>query len=284
MNTQSITVSAAGDYTVTVLDSNGCDATATATVTVFTEPVISLEDVEICADFAPATIDGPSGFVSYSWSNGATTEDISVMTSGVYTLTVVDANGCDASASATVTINPEPTITLQDVEICADFAPATVQGPAGFASYTWSTGATTQNISVSVSGVYTLTVVDANGCDATASATVTINPEPTITVESVTVCDDQAPVTLFGPAGFASYAWSTGSNAQNITVGASGTYTLTVIDAKPINAIMTRVASVFSSNIPILSAAGLLTIIPGIIFVMFLRKYLVKGFSLGRID
>lgn len=59
---------------------------------------------------------------------------------------------------------------------------------------------------------------------------------------------------------------------------------LTVIDAKPINAIMTRVASVFSSNIPILSAAGLLTIIPGIIFVIFLRKYLVKGFSLGRID
>ena len=59
---------------------------------------------------------------------------------------------------------------------------------------------------------------------------------------------------------------------------------LTVIDAKPINAIMTRVASVFSSNIPILSAASLLTIIPGIIFVIFLRKYLVKGFSLGRID
>ena len=59
---------------------------------------------------------------------------------------------------------------------------------------------------------------------------------------------------------------------------------LTVIDAKPINAIMTRVASVFVSNITTLSAAGLLTIIPGLFFVIFIRKYLVKGFSLGRID
>ena len=59
---------------------------------------------------------------------------------------------------------------------------------------------------------------------------------------------------------------------------------LTVIDAKPINAIMTRVASVFVSNITILSAAGVLTIIPGLFFVIFIRRYIVKGFSLGRID
>ena len=59
---------------------------------------------------------------------------------------------------------------------------------------------------------------------------------------------------------------------------------LTVIDVKPINAIMTRVASVFVSNITTLSAAGLLTIVPGIILIIFIRKYLVKGFSLGRID
>ncbi len=59
---------------------------------------------------------------------------------------------------------------------------------------------------------------------------------------------------------------------------------LTVVDAKPIGAIMTRVASVFVANISILSAAGILTLIPGVIFVIFVKKHLAKGFSMGRID
>jgi len=59
---------------------------------------------------------------------------------------------------------------------------------------------------------------------------------------------------------------------------------LTVVYAKPISAIMTRVASVFVANISILSAAGILTLIPGVIFVIFVKKNLARGFSMGRID
>ena len=58
---------------------------------------------------------------------------------------------------------------------------------------------------------------------------------------------------------------------------------LTVVNAKPIGAIMTRVASVFIANISILSAAGILTLIPGVIFVIFVRKHLARGFSMGRV-
>jgi len=58
---------------------------------------------------------------------------------------------------------------------------------------------------------------------------------------------------------------------------------LTVVYAKPIGAIMTRVASVFVANISILSAAGILTLIPGVIFVIFVKKHLARGFSMGRV-
>jgi len=60
--------------------------------------------------------------------------------------------------------------------------------------------------------------------------------------------------------------------------------TLTTIDVKPIGAIMSRVSNVFTANVPILSAAGVLTLIPGILIVILVRRHLTRGFSLGRVD
>ena len=60
--------------------------------------------------------------------------------------------------------------------------------------------------------------------------------------------------------------------------------TLTTIDVKPIGAIMSRVSNVFTANVPILSAAGVLTLIPGILIVILVRCHLTRGFSLGRVD
>ena len=59
---------------------------------------------------------------------------------------------------------------------------------------------------------------------------------------------------------------------------------LTTIDVKPIGAIMSRVSSVFNANVPILSAAGVLTLIPGILIVILVRRHLTRGFSMGRVD
>ncbi len=68
-------------------------------------PNISLTDVSVCIEEAPVIITAPSGFNAYNWSNGLTTQNISVINSGVYTLTVTDSNGCSASASAVVSIS-----------------------------------------------------------------------------------------------------------------------------------------------------------------------------------
>ncbi len=59
---------------------------------------------------------------------------------------------------------------------------------------------------------------------------------------------------------------------------------LTTVNAKPIGAIMTRLGGVLSANVALLSAASVLTLIPGIIFVIFVRKHLARGFSLGQVN
>lgn len=59
---------------------------------------------------------------------------------------------------------------------------------------------------------------------------------------------------------------------------------LTTVHAKPIGAIMTRSADVLSANISLLSAAGVLTLIPGIVLIMFVKKHLARGFSMGQVS
>ena len=58
---------------------------------------------------------------------------------------------------------------------------------------------------------------------------------------------------------------------------------LTVVEAKPINGILTRVSSVMAADVPLLAAAGVLGLIPGIIFIVFMRNHLARGFSMGRV-
>lgn len=58
---------------------------------------------------------------------------------------------------------------------------------------------------------------------------------------------------------------------------------LTVVDAKPINGIMTRAGSVLAADMPLLAAAGVLGLIPGVLLIVFMRNHLARGFSMGRV-
>ena len=108
--TQSIVVSTAGSFTVTTTDTNGCESTsAPITTVVFPLPSIDLGmDTTICVD-AVLTLDAGSGFNSYNWSTGETTQTINFSkgTTGVYTITstVTDGNGCEGSDQIVVTVD-----------------------------------------------------------------------------------------------------------------------------------------------------------------------------------
>ncbi len=236
--TQSIAVSAAGSYNVTVTNANGCSATSAATVVTVNPtpdtPVISPNGPTTFCEAGSVRLTAMASG-SYLWSNGATTQSIVVSTSGSYSVTVTNANGCSAtSAATTVTVNPRPTATITPsgpTTFCQGGS-VTLTAPAGL-SYSWSNGAMTRSIVVSTSGSYTVSVTNASGCSTTSAPTsVTVNPTPaaTITPSGPTTFCQGGSVTLTAPAGL-SYAWSTGATTRAITVSASGSYSVTTTSA-----------------------------------------------------
>ncbi|HXC03494.1 MAG TPA: T9SS type A sorting domain-containing protein [Bacteroidia bacterium] len=103
--TQTITVSAAGNYSVTVTDNHGFSYILAYTVNVYTAPVVNLgTGITLCGTTMTALDAGP-GFSSYSWNTGNLNETIHAGI-GTYTVTVTDANGCKATGSTTITQSP----------------------------------------------------------------------------------------------------------------------------------------------------------------------------------
>ena len=185
--TQTISVSSAGNYTVTVTNANGCSATSAAVTTVVNAlPTPSISGTLAFCAGSSTTLDAGS-YSGYLWSTGATTQTISVSSAGSYTVTVTNANGCSAASAQVVTVVkalPTPSIS----GTLAFYAGSSTTLDAGsYSSYLWSTGATTQTISVSVAGSYTVTVTNASGCSATSAAVTTVvNALPAPTISSFT--------------------------------------------------------------------------------------------------
>ncbi len=174
-------VTATTVYTVTATSGNGCTATATATVT--TNPAIVItetdnsgianNDMIICAG-ASATLTA-SGGISYAWSSGdntaATTVTPAVTTT--YTVTVTDAAMCVGTATVTITVDPLPAPTITaggPTTFCAGGSVLLTSSSA--TGNVWSTGATTQSITATTGGSYTVAVTsqrlyrhfNRNGC------------------------------------------------------------------------------------------------------------------------
>src|SRR5213078_712245 len=110
--TQSINVSATGNYFVTVTNTLGCSNSSTAiSVTVNPLPTASITPSGPTTFCQGGTVLlTASGGNNYLWSNSSSSQSISVSSSGNYFVTVTDANSCSASASLSVTVNPNPSV------------------------------------------------------------------------------------------------------------------------------------------------------------------------------
>jgi hypothetical protein len=174
-----------------VANATGCASARTAavaTITPITKPAITSGGTMLCG-VNVVTISGPAGFAAYNWSNGASTQNIDVSFAGSYALIVEDANGCQSLASDPVVITTgsvaKPVINASKIKLCSADDEIILSGPAGFAGYEWSTGATTPTLTVTDEGVYSVKVVNASGCRSESSDDfeVTIGAEiPTISV------------------------------------------------------------------------------------------------------
>ncbi|HRG59608.1 MAG TPA: GEVED domain-containing protein [Bacteroidia bacterium] len=232
-----ITVSTAGDYYSVVSNTFGCsDTTSTITVGIFpapTTPTITASGATTFCDGGTVTLTS-SQANAYDWGSGNTNQDLVVTTSGLYTVTTTDINGCTAvSAPEVVTVNPNPIVTVTANGPTTFCLGGTVDLTSSAATgNVWTNSQTAQTISVSTSGTYSTTVTDANGCSGVSNAVaVTVNsvPVPTITANgSLSLCNG-ATVDLTSSSS-TDNLWSTGSTNQTITVSTAASITVTVTD------------------------------------------------------
>ena len=221
---------------MTVTDGNGCTNTDDVMVTVNQVLASTSSSDASCATStngsAAVVVSTGTAPFTYLWSNGDTAAQANGLMPGTYTVVTTDSFGCTALDTAVVGFtNPAPNVNIgPDTTIC-DGNDLTLD--AGTQSlYSWSTGSSSQTITVNTAGAYAVTVTDANGCQNTDSIQVAISA-PSVTLPADTCVLEQITVTLDAGAGFTSYNWSNGANTQTITVMApdTGAYTVTVTDA-----------------------------------------------------
>ncbi|MDF1694812.1 MAG: Ig-like domain-containing protein [Saprospiraceae bacterium] len=235
-NTASQTVSplSTTTYTVTVTAANGCTDVDSVIITVHPLPAAAASNNgPITCNLPNVTLTALPAGMSYAWSGGGMAQTKSVNTTGVYTVTVTDSNGCTSTASTTVTDDLTPPVpdAGSDQEIC-DGESANLTATGGI-SYAWSNGINTasQTVSPVATTTYTVTVTAANGCTADDNVTITVNPLPTASAANDGPITCSLPnVTLSAlPLGMV-YSWSSGGSGQTTTVSTSGTYMVTVTD------------------------------------------------------
>ena len=234
--TQSIIVGpmATTTYSVTVTNAGGCSASDSKIVNIGAAPSVNLgNDTTVCAGNS-VTIDAGNSGSTYLWSNGATTQSITVSPSSttIYSVTVTSSAGCSGSDSKTVTVSPALSVNLgNDTTICAGNSVTIDAGNSG-STYLWSNGATTQSITVSPSSntTYSVTVTSSGGCTGTDSKTVTVGSALSVNLgNDTTICAGNSVTIDAGNSG-STYLWSNGATTQSITVSPSSntTYSVTV--------------------------------------------------------
>ncbi|GAA4848062.1 hypothetical protein GCM10023331_35970 [Algivirga pacifica] len=239
----------AGDYEVVITDANGCTFTTSTTVgepdspiSITTNFIQNVSCDGLSDGVIGITVTGGTTPYSYSWSNGAITEDIFNLAEGSYTVMITDANGCTAEATFDVTA-PEPleiVLTPTDV-LCfgenTGSIDAEISGGTPPYSYTWSDGITTEDRTGLSSGEYTLEVTDANGCTASASTSIS-QPDAPLSVSGVVtpvtisgLSDGAIDLTVSGGTAPYSFLWNDGATTEDRTGLSAGIYSVVVTDA-----------------------------------------------------
>jgi outer membrane protein OmpA-like peptidoglycan-associated protein len=246
--TQNLTDVPAGNYELSVKDAKGCTSTLKAIVQQPEELSIRLDTVRNLNCFADnkgsieVSVTGGALPYLYTWSNGATSEDLSNAMAGKYSIQVEDSKGCKKSMSATIEqptkleIKAEPIANIKCSGEETGGISITASGGAAPYRYLWSNGASTQKLANVPAGQYTANVSDANGCAAVYTAVVT-EPNPLIkTIDAITDIrcsgDSSGSIHISVREGVAPYSfkWSNGSSKEDITGLVAGNYKLTITE------------------------------------------------------
>lgn len=244
-----IAVWSAGQYSVTVTDSNGCSATSlpvTVSIAAPPAPVVSgPASVCINSEGAYSVADVPGD--SYQWSVSGGTPMTSLAgrsirvqwpTAGTHALSLTQrsgATGCQTTVEYGVEVGTSlhPLVSANKSTLICDGDSIELSADEGYASYAWENGMSGRSIVVSEAGTYRVTVTDAGGCSGVGEIVVTrkLPLDAGVTPSGRTgICTGDS-ILLEAKPGFSSYLWSTGESTRSIYVKSAGEYTVTVSDA-----------------------------------------------------
>lgn len=249
-NNASINNLATGNYSVTIMDSEGCTTSNSFYITqpqALTIDVVNLQNVT-CFGNNNGSISvqagGGNAPYNYSWSTNATGNTINNLGSGSYSVTVTDNNGCTNNFMANIT-EPQPLIgNVFSTNVSCygannGTASVSVSGGTGNYTYNWNTvpSQTTSTINGLDDGSYSVVITDQNNCSTNASVVITEPTPINITVQgSGMICPGQVlpiSVNATGGNGNYTYHWSNSpinSNTQNVSPAVATTYTVYVTD------------------------------------------------------
>lgn len=249
--TNIITGLAAGQYSVLVQDLSANTASAIINIgqpsqlnsNISTQPSCFGN----CSGFAYVFASGGTAPYTYSWSPNVfqNAPQANFLCPGMYSVQIIDANNCVSTQSVNIMQSPPITVSLTanntTCGLCTGSISATIYGGTPVYTYYWTMGATTPSVQNLCTGTYNLTVTDAMGCSASASANVLNSNVGTLTGVTTTLTsyqetclnsgDGSIDLSIGGsnPGPF-SYQWSNGYSSQDIVNVSSGVYFVTISD------------------------------------------------------
>ena len=248
--TQSITVTQPGTYWVSVSGPNGT-GTDTIVVTNFPTPVVNIIGALSICPGSTTTLAASANFTNYLWSNGVQTQ-FNTVGPGTYWVTATNSNGCIAYDTATIVQLPTPVINFLGNQIVCAGQEANIQVNSGFTNYQWSNGLNTANVNLGA-GMFSLTVTDNSGCQATDTIVVSNFPTSVMDISGVLgVCADNT-TTLSVDPNFSNWLWNNGAQTPTVVVG-QGTYWLSATDIN--GCIVSDTATVVQWPVPQINING----------------------------
>lgn len=194
-------------------------------------PIYLGADTSFCSGQS-VLLNAGTGFNTYQWSNGATSQSITVNTTGIFIITATDANSCISKDTLRVlNVFNNPVITLPKDSLLCTGSSRILNAGSNMTSYLWSTGSTVNNIAVNSVGTYWVNVIDNNGCSGSDTTRITrLLSLPAMFLPADTFLCSYSSLKISPIQTYSTYLWSTGSSQQSITVSQAGIYWLRVTD------------------------------------------------------